>query len=73
MFTLINSERAKVGKKPVGFINPALYKAPASAFTDIRSGDNKCKREVTLLFVELIFFFFFEGTEGHFLLLLLLF
>ena len=52
---------------------PALYKAPASAFTDIRSGDNKCKREVTLLFVELFYFFFFLKALKDFLSLLLLF
>lgn len=34
----INEERIYVGKKPLGFINPALYKNPGM-FNDITSGD----------------------------------
>ncbi|XWX01507.1 hypothetical protein V2A60_009535 [Cordyceps javanica] len=34
----INEERISAGKKPLGFINPALYKNP-SMFNDITSGD----------------------------------
>jgi len=36
---LINGERLKAGKGPVGFINPTLYKNP-EAFTDITEGFN---------------------------------
>ncbi|TQV95436.1 aorsin [Cordyceps javanica] len=34
----INEERISAGKKPLGFVNPALYKNP-SMFNDITSGD----------------------------------
>ncbi|KAH7904514.1 peptidase S8/S53 domain-containing protein [Hygrophoropsis aurantiaca] len=41
IITLINDERIRAGKRPVGFINPALYsKKFAGAFTDITSGNN---------------------------------
>jgi tripeptidyl-peptidase-1 len=39
IITLINQERALIGKKPVGFINPVLYKNTA-ALTDITLGSN---------------------------------
>lgn len=41
MFNLINEERIKAGKGPVGFINPALYQLyeKGGAFTDITQGD----------------------------------
>jgi len=39
---LINSARASVGKGPVGWVHPALYAAPTSAFKDVTLGDNKC-------------------------------
>lgn len=47
ILTRINEERIKVGKKLVGFVNPALYKNPAM-FHDITIGDQligggKCK------------------------------
>lgn len=35
----INEERIAIGKKPVGFINPALYANP-QMFNDITSGNN---------------------------------
>lgn len=36
----INEERIHAGKKPLGFINPALYQAASSgAFNDITVGD----------------------------------
>ena len=35
----------KNGGKRLGFINPKLYKAPSSAFWDVRSGDNKVNGE----------------------------
>ncbi|KAM3547160.1 hypothetical protein MY1884_009698 [Beauveria asiatica] len=34
----INEERISAGKKPLGFVNPALYRNP-SMFNDITSGD----------------------------------
>jgi tripeptidyl-peptidase-1 len=37
LFTLINQERALVGKGPVGFVNPVLYANPG-VFNDITSG-----------------------------------
>lgn len=37
---LLNTHRAAQGKKPLGFINPMLYKAPANAFIDIVKGNN---------------------------------
>ncbi|TWU78818.1 hypothetical protein ED733_007331 [Metarhizium rileyi] len=40
IFNRINEERLKAGKRPVGFINPALYKAYHSkVFNDIVKGD----------------------------------
>ncbi|KAK3393947.1 peptidase S8/S53 domain-containing protein [Podospora didyma] len=39
MITLINGERLKIGKGPVGFINPVLYAHP-EVFTDITEGHN---------------------------------
>ncbi|RFU78327.1 serine endopeptidase [Trichoderma arundinaceum] len=39
VITLINQERAKMGKKSVGFINPVLY-ANTDALTDIKQGSN---------------------------------
>ncbi|KAK2603824.1 hypothetical protein QQS21_004026 [Conoideocrella luteorostrata] len=38
IFTRINEERIKAGKKSIGFANPALYKNPAM-FTDVTTGD----------------------------------
>ncbi|KZT18916.1 subtilisin-like protein [Neolentinus lepideus HHB14362 ss-1] len=37
---LLNDELIAAGKSPLGFLNPLLYSATASAFTDITSGDN---------------------------------
>ncbi|KZO98258.1 subtilisin-like protein [Calocera viscosa TUFC12733] len=39
VFTLINDVRLAIGKKPVGFVNPALYAAPW-ILNDIVSGSN---------------------------------
>lgn len=39
IITLINQERALLGKRSVGFINPVLYEN-ADALTDIKSGSN---------------------------------
>ncbi|KAG8410000.1 hypothetical protein J3458_019071 [Metarhizium acridum] len=40
IFNRINEERLNIGKSPVGFINPALYKAYSkNAFNDITKGD----------------------------------
>ncbi|TVY14727.1 Aorsin [Lachnellula arida] len=39
VITLINEERSVIGKGPVGFINPALYKNP-SVLNDITNGSN---------------------------------
>ena len=39
IITLINQERAAVGKGFVGFINPTIYQNP-DAFHDITSGNN---------------------------------
>ncbi|KAF9464191.1 Pro-kumamolisin, activation domain-containing protein [Collybia nuda] len=42
LITLVNDARIAAGKKPVGFINPAIYSAAfASAFNDITSGGNR--------------------------------
>ncbi|QUC21684.1 uncharacterized protein UV8b_05927 [Ustilaginoidea virens] len=38
IFTRINDERIKAGKKPIGFANPALYKNP-SMFNDVTQGN----------------------------------
>ena len=43
IIALINSQRMQRGKSPVGWINPALYAAPATAFNDIVAGNNKCR------------------------------
>ncbi|KAJ2989765.1 hypothetical protein NUW58_g3301 [Xylaria curta] len=37
--TLLNEARIKIGKGPIGFLNPTLYKHP-EAFNDITIGDN---------------------------------
>ena len=44
LLTLTNTARAKLGKGPVGFINPTLYaKGTASGlFNDVTSGENNC-------------------------------
>ncbi|KAF8317469.1 subtilisin-like protein [Clavulina sp. PMI_390] len=43
MLTLINNKRFTMGKKPIGFINPALYSNPGM-FHDITYGGNQgCK------------------------------
>ncbi|KAJ7162822.1 subtilisin-like protein [Mycena filopes] len=42
IFTMINDARLAVGKRPVGFINPAIYSpAFAEAFNDITIGGNQ--------------------------------
>ena len=40
LVTRVNDERIRAGKKPVGFLNPALYRH-ADAFNDVVSGDNR--------------------------------
>lgn len=40
ILSLINAARLDAGKKPVGFVNPALYANP-DMFNDITSGSNK--------------------------------
>lgn len=42
VITLINDARMGAGKKPLGFLNPTLYQAPANAFTVINEGNNCC-------------------------------
>ena len=43
MISLINAQRASVGKSSVGFINPTLYATQNRAyFNDITSGNNLC-------------------------------
>lgn len=39
IITLINGERLKLGKKPVGFINPVLYAHP-EILNDVTQGNN---------------------------------
>ncbi|KPM34583.1 putative tripeptidyl-peptidase SED2 [Neonectria ditissima] len=44
MIALINSERLKKGKPPLGFLNPWIYKIKQSGFTDITEGKSEgCK------------------------------
>lgn len=38
--TLINEQRLKAGKGPVGFINPVMYQNP-QVFNDITKGNNE--------------------------------
>lgn len=38
--SLFNDHRLLQGKKPLGFINPILYKAPSSVWNDITTGNN---------------------------------
>jgi tripeptidyl-peptidase-1 len=43
--TLINSQRASVGKSPIGFLNPTLYQLgnqKSPVFNDITKGENNC-------------------------------
>mmetsp|Transcript_19646 Transcript_19646/g.21860 ORF Transcript_19646/g.21860 Transcript_19646/m.21860 type:complete len:590 (+) Transcript_19646:17-1786(+) len=45
IITLLNDKRLDAGKKPLGFLNPLLYKMQAenpSAYQDITEGTNKC-------------------------------
>jgi len=45
MFTLINGARLKLGKSPVGYLNPILYQLGGNnsiIFNDITSGENNC-------------------------------
>lgn len=42
MIALLNAQRLKAGKRPLGFSNPLWYKAPAGVFRDITQGNNKC-------------------------------
>ncbi len=41
LIALINDARLAAGKRPLGFLNPALYALPAGVGTDITSGNNK--------------------------------
>lgn len=43
MISLINDARVQAGKKPLGFLNPFLYKN-ADAFTDVTVGNNRIGR-----------------------------
>ena len=40
IIALINDQLAAAGKSPLGFLNPFLYGAAASTFTDITTGNN---------------------------------
>eukprot|EP01006_Ploeotia_vitrea_P024018 TRINITY_DN5672_c0_g1_i1.p1 TRINITY_DN5672_c0_g1~~TRINITY_DN5672_c0_g1_i1.p1 ORF type:complete len:595 (-),score=320.97 TRINITY_DN5672_c0_g1_i1:213-1997(-) len=44
--TLVNNMRLNAGKKPLGFLNPAIYQVAAKnangAFRDVTSGENNC-------------------------------
>jgi len=40
VFSLLNDYRLSTGKTSLGFINPLIYSAAASGFTDITSGSN---------------------------------
>lgn len=45
MVSLLNAARAKVGKGPLGFLNPVLYQAAKISpeiFNDVTSGNNSC-------------------------------
>jgi len=42
ILTLINDQRLNAGKTTLGFVNPALYKAPSTAWNDITQGRNNC-------------------------------
>jgi subtilase family serine protease len=42
LFTLVNAQRLKVGKSPLGFVNPLLYSGYKSFTNDITDGFNNC-------------------------------
>eukprot|EP01133_Synstelium_polycarpum_P005256 gene5256-6083_t len=42
IIAMLNSYRFNNGKSPLGFLNPMLYSAPSTAFTDITEGNNFC-------------------------------
>jgi tripeptidyl-peptidase-1 len=42
MISLINDHRIANGKSPLGFLNTALYKLPATVWHDITKGRNHC-------------------------------
>lgn len=48
MVSLVNSNRAKVGKGPLGWINPSLYAYYESFTFDITSGINNCVAGATV-------------------------
>lgn len=41
LLTLVNEKRIAANKSPVGFVNPALYAAPAGVMNDIQNGGNQ--------------------------------
>lgn len=45
VIALANAARSAAGKKPLGFLNPALYALDASNFQDITLGNNKCTED----------------------------
>jgi tripeptidyl-peptidase-1 len=48
LFALINDELLRQGLRPVGWINPALYRMPFSCFFDVVLGTTECP-EVSIL------------------------
>jgi tripeptidyl-peptidase-1 len=42
MLTLVNGERLRLGRPPVGFVTPALYEISRAAYHDITDGTNNC-------------------------------
>ena len=40
--TLLNTDRYKVGKTAIGFLNPTIYINGSKYFTDVTNGENSC-------------------------------
>ncbi|PRP87758.1 tripeptidyl-peptidase 1-like [Planoprotostelium fungivorum] len=45
MISLINERRLQKGKQTLGFVNPAVYEAPASVWNDMTNGRNNCNSD----------------------------
>ena len=64
MVSLVNGARLELGKKPLGFLNPALYKLSDNFINDITSGSNKCAPGPTSKSASVCCAQGFEATKG---------
>lgn len=64
MVSIVNGARLELGKKPLGFLNPALYKLSDSFINDITSGSNKCAPGLTSKSASVCCTQGFQATKG---------